>query len=66
MQRDFKVVELSLKGKHKTPTVALTTVDGERLTLKLESRQQLDDFEIDQEFTVRIGNGSQAKLPGAQ
>ena len=64
MQRDFKVIEIGLKGKAKTPTVVLVTRDGERLTLKFDDKLQLVPYELDQEFTVKIGKGEQVKLPG--
>ena len=63
MQRDFKVVSKGLKGKkNQTPFVALQTLEGEKLTLHLESKQQLDQFEIDQAFTVKIVEGEQQQL----
>jgi len=62
LQRDFKVVSKGLKGKDETPFVTMVTVEGEKLTLYLESKQQLDQFEIDQEFTVKIVEGEQRKL----
>ena len=64
MQRDFKVIEIGLKGKAKTPTVVLATRDGERLTLKFDDKLQLAPYELDQEFTVKIAKGEQIKLPG--
>jgi len=64
MQRDFKVIEIGLKGKAKTPTVVLVTRDGERLTLKFDDKLQLVPYELDQEFTVKIAKGEQVKLPG--
>ena len=62
MQRDFKVVSKGLKGKNKTPFVTLQTLEGEKLTLHLESKTQLDQFEVDQEFTVKIVEGEQQSL----
>jgi hypothetical protein len=63
MQRDFKVSSKGLKGKHQTtPFVELRSLEGEKVTLHLESKQQLDDFQIDQEFTVKIGKGEQTNL----
>ena len=63
MQRDFKVVSKGLKGKkNQTPFVTLQTLEGEKLTLHLESKQQLDEFEIDQAFTVKIVEGEQQQL----
>jgi len=63
LQRDFKVVSKGLKGKkNQTPFVTLQTLEGEKLTLHLESKQQLDQFEIDQAFTVKIVEGEQQQL----
>lgn len=65
IDRDLKVVEIGLKGKEKTPTVVLQNRDGERLTLKFDSRLELTGFELDREFTVKISKGEQVRLPGA-
>lgn len=63
LQRDFKVVSKGLKGKkNQTPFVILQTLEGEKLMLHLESKQQLNQFEIDQEFTVKIVEGEQQSL----
>jgi hypothetical protein len=63
LQRDFKVVSKGLKGKkNQTPFVTLQTLEGEKLTLHLESKQLLDEFEIDQAFTVKIVEGEQQQL----
>jgi hypothetical protein len=61
-QRDFKVTALALKGKAKVPTVSLETEAGEKMSLKLENSLQLAYFEINQEFTVKIGKGEQTPL----
>lgn len=60
--RDFKVTEKGLKGKKKTPTLVLGSGDGEKLVLKFDVVSQLDQFELDAEFTVKIGKGAQTKL----
>jgi len=65
LQRDFKVINIGLKGKAKTPTVVLETRDGEKLTLKFESKFELAPYELDQVFTVKISKGEQVRLPGA-
>jgi hypothetical protein len=65
LQRDFKVIDISLKGKAKTPTMVLETRDGERLTLKFDNKLELAPYQLDQEFTVKISKGEQIKLPGA-
>jgi len=63
LQRDFKVVSKGLKGKkNQTPFVTFQTLEGEKLTLHLESKQLLDEFEIDQAFTVKIVEGEQQQL----
>jgi hypothetical protein len=62
MQRDFKVVSKGLKGKNETPFVILVSLEDEELILYLESPAQLTQFEIDQEFTVKIVEGAQQKL----
>jgi hypothetical protein len=52
-----------MKGKHHNiPFVTMNTDEGEKLTLNLESPLMLKDFEIDQEFTIKIGEGAQKKL----
>jgi hypothetical protein len=52
-----------MKGKHRDkPYVELATSEPERLTLRLESAQMLSQFEIGQEFSVKIGEGAQTKL----
>lgn len=63
LHRDFKVSSKGMKGKHHNiPFVSLSTEEGEKLTLTLESPQLLKNFEIDQEFTVKIAEGEQTKL----
>lgn len=55
MQRDFKVLCKGLKGRNKdTPFVKLVTEYGETLTLHLPDRKSLNDFHIEEVFTVRI------------
>jgi hypothetical protein len=63
IDRDFKVSAKGLKGKsHDKPFVVLANKDGERFEIHLETKQMLDQFQIDEEFTVRIGEGAQTKL----
>jgi len=63
LDRDFKVSSKGMKGKHHNiPFVTMNTDEGEKLTLNLESPLMLKDFEIDQEFTIKIGEGAQKKL----
>lgn len=62
LERLLKVTDIGLKGKDKTPTVVLASAEGEKLLLKFEIKQQLDEFELDEEFTVKVGAGGQTKL----
>jgi hypothetical protein len=62
LQRDFTVVSKGIKGKNKTPFVTLQTLEGEKLTIHLENKQQLDEFQIQQDFTVKIVEGEQQQL----
>ena len=62
ISRDFTVIAIAKKGKAKTPTVTLETTDGEKLTLKLDESSDLDNFEIDQEFTMKMGESEQRPL----
>lgn len=63
MERDFKVSSKGLKGKHHdVPFVTLRSELGESLTLHLEGPSMLKNFEIDQEFTIKIVEGAQRKL----
>lgn len=55
MQRDFKVVSKGLKGRNRdTPFVKLVTEYGESLTLHLPDRKSLNEFHIEEVFTVKI------------
>lgn len=62
LERLMKVTDIGLRGKDKTPTVVLVSAEGEKLLLKLEVMQQLDSFELDSEFDVKISQGGQTKL----
>ena len=62
MDRDFKVSSKGMKKKHTVPYVTLETSEGEKLTLHLEAPSMLKNFEIDQEFTIKILEGAQKKL----
>jgi hypothetical protein len=63
LERDFKVSSKGLKGKHhEQPFVTMTNDDGEKLELRLEAKQLLEKYEIEQEFTVKIVEGAQKKL----
>lgn len=54
LERDFQVVTKGLKGKNQTPYITLKTAEAEKLTLHLLDKRQLDNFEIEQMFTVKI------------
>ena len=62
LERLLKVTDIGLKGKAKTPTVVLASAEGEKLLLKLEVKQQLEAFQLDEEFRIKIDNGGQMKL----
>ncbi len=63
MERDLKVSSKGLKGKHhEQPFVTMTNDDGEKLELRLEGKELLDNYDIEQEFTVKIGDGAQQHL----
>ena len=63
LQRDFKVSSKGMKGKHKDkPFVELATAEAEKLVIHLESPMMLKQYEIGQEFTVKIGEAEQSKL----
>lgn len=64
MDRDFKVSSKGMKKKHTVAFLTLETVDGEKLTLHFEAPSMLKNFEIDQEFTIKILEGAQKKLAG--
>lgn len=55
MQRDFKVLCKGLKGQNKdTPFVQFVSEYGEKLEIHVPSRKDLDDFHIEEVFTVKI------------
>lgn len=62
IERDFTVTSKGVKGKHQTPYVTFQNADGEKLTIHFESKQNLDDFQIDQEVTIKIVEGVQQKI----
>ena len=63
LERDFKVSSKGMKGKHhEQPFVTMTNEDGEKLELRLEGKELLDNYHIEAEFTVKIGEGAQKKL----
>jgi hypothetical protein len=54
LQRDFKVVSKGLTGKHDTPFVKLVSEYGDKVTWHFSERKELDDFHIEEVFTVKI------------
>lgn len=55
IDRDFKVVSKGLKGSKKdTPFVLLVTEYGEKLTLHLADRKALQNWHIEEIFTIKI------------
>jgi hypothetical protein len=65
MERSFKVSSKGLKGKHKTAFVMLGNDNGEKLELHLEAKSQLDDFQIEDEFTFKLTPSKQSRLTEA-
>jgi hypothetical protein len=61
--RDFTVVGKGLKGKHKDSYIHLESDEGDKLILILPDRALLGQYEIGQEFTVKVGDTEQTKLP---
>ena len=62
MLKDMKVIDKGLQGKgHKIPFIKLVGEDGSTLKLVLESKSQLDDYQIEDELTIRL-NQEQQKL----
>jgi len=52
---DMKVVDKGLQGKgHKDPFIKLAAEDGSSLKMMLESRRDLDLFQIEEIYTVKI------------
>jgi hypothetical protein len=63
LQRDFKVSSKGMKGKHKDkPFVEMATAEAEKLVIHLESVMMLKEYEIGQEFSVKILEGEQTRL----
>jgi len=64
-QRFFTVIAKGLKGKgNKNPYVKLQSEEGDKIELVLPSRDELANWDIDQEVPVAIGSAksSQSKL----
>lgn len=62
MQRDFTVTAKGIKRKSKKAFVNFENDESEKLTVFLDGPEQLNEFEIGQEFTIKIGEGEQRKL----
>ena len=56
IERTFSVIKKELKGKAKTPSITMKSVEGDKLTLNLDSKDHLDNFEINQLWQVRSVN----------
>lgn len=55
LQREFKVISKGLKGKNKdTPFIKLVTEYGETMTLHLTDRRELNEYHIEEVFTVKM------------
>ena len=54
MQRDLTVKSKGVTGKNETPFVVLKGDAGTKLKLMLTDKSQLDEFGIDECFTVKI------------
>ena len=55
MEVDMKVIDKGLKGKgHSVAFVKLVSEDGSALTMILDSRSQLNEFELEDIYTVKI------------
>ena len=65
MERSFKVSSKGLKGKHSTPFVILSNNDGEKLELHLEAKSQLEEFDIEGEFSFKLTPSKQSRLAEA-
>jgi hypothetical protein len=63
VERNFKVLNKGLKGKHhNTPFILLVNADSEKLELHLEAKSQLSEFEIEDMFVFRLTPSKQGKL----
>lgn len=54
MERDFRVVSKGLKGKHDTPLIKLISEYGDKITFHLSDRKKLNNYHIEQIFTVEM------------
>ncbi|MBS7633869.1 hypothetical protein KEJ15_09725 [Candidatus Bathyarchaeota archaeon] len=63
-QRFFTVIAKGLKGKERTPYVKLQSEQDDKIELVLLSRDELANWDIDEEVPVVIGSAksNQSKL----
>ena len=59
IERTFSVIKKELKGKSKIPSITMKSEDGDKLSVMLENRDHLYNFEINQLFQVRIADEQQ-------
>lgn len=52
--RDFEITALTLKGKARKPVLTLETVNGEKLTIKLNEETDLRHFKTGQIFVMKL------------
>ena len=52
--RDFEIKALTLKGKARKPVLTLETVNGEKLTVKLNEETDLRHFKTGQIFVMKL------------
>lgn len=52
--RDFEIKALTLKGKARKPVLTLETVNGEKLTIKLNEETDLRHFKTGQIFVMKL------------
>jgi hypothetical protein len=62
LQRDFKVSSKGMKGKHKDKPFVELSAGPEKLVIHLESPMMLKQYEIGQEFSIKISEGEQTQL----
>ena len=59
MERTFKIIGLDLVGKKEIPQITMKNAEGERLTIRLQNKKQLDTYKMEQIFNVTIVKGQQ-------
>ena len=63
MQRDLTVKSKGVEGKNETPFVRMKGDSGTTLKLNVASKAELDNFQIDETFTVKIVKEQQELEP---